>query len=1123
MVALCGFSQGALALSWNGGTQNPVDNNWGDVTFKGVNDVQISHSEKITIGTLADDGGTAGDSLKITANGNDFEIFALPISMHHSGGNLELSGTGDVNITDHWNPANTTTKISAKVDQDTTFTSKKTFFYDHASYNSTVTIENFDNANLGNVIFGQKGYLILNNISDGHMTLQSADRSHESWIELDKTTLEVTSQTDMGRWDLHNGSNLTINGNHKVEQMIAFLGSGNELTMNGDLEVQGQVINNHNQVADLLIKAQGNNVSIKEVELGFGGTNSNDIDGATSTLNIQGADNLSIDRVDFSNDLKGESVLTINANNAVINNVDFLSGKDRLIIAGGNVTLGKITTGEGAFSVIELKGTTTTTFKNGTNTIDYILGNSATSTLILDNSSLNVGSSEDALTKTETGVSMPSGWLEVKGITGNEIAYFNRVVMGGPGQKYTNLGEVTIDNFDLKYSTGSTSAELTFEQVQRVNLKFDQSTVVPNGGNGSDSNKQYTLTFNLGNGNVGGTAQLDFTSVESRTDAMSLNVKSSVANPQQASQLGKIFFKNDFWGQNTVNLQKGGWLSIADDSWNAIPTIDQAISAYADQGKIFQSVVTLGGTSRWVDTQKLGSEGSVLFVVNGKDANADNALLTDIGQNAIKFDGEVGFYLDVANKEFSAGQILKIADGDWTQYNEQAVGANNLFTEWVVKSDNDELNFELKDFHSVTEVLPDVIPKETFGEIYGQAVTDELGQKTWKAGVGVDQLTNPVTGETGVGGPLAEAIMAGGMGDADLTTEIANTFAAMGVVGGAQAGAGSVSQMSADVLARHYSFASTTGVNPLETHQPGSDLWVDATYMHDKTRSLSNGAGEYGNRTNLRGFALGLDNTLDENLTIGGVFNYVKGRTDANTDFMAIDNDTESYGLAAWVGWNVNNKCNLVADISYARGKNELNSALTGLMAESFTATYAAATTKPAGWGDEIGTDVKADIDTETFSLGARAEHVIRTNYVDIIPHIGVRWDHIKTDAYALKIDGRDAVHTETDDMNVFSVPVGVSVAKSHHDTKTGWNSRISADAYVMPRFGDTDADVSSRFAGYTAVDSGSMEVMSDLAYGVSVGAQVYSKRTSVGFNAGVNGSDRNTSVSVNANVIFRF
>ncbi len=685
------------------------------------------------------------------------------------------------------------------------------------------------------------------------------------------------------------------------------------------------------------------------------------------------------------------------------------------------------------------------------------------------------------------------------------------------GNSFTNLNEVEV-SIDTKNGGSNSNGGLVFAYDRVKGLKLTIK------GESAAATK-YVSNLNLGDGVNGGSAEIDVTG-NHINQGLTFNVSSSASSLTHADDFAKVSFEENNW-KDELHLQKGGWLAFKDLSKDINnEDISVAIAALTNNGQTPTNIITVGssGAEDTVKGKLLTVDGTLGLIVQSHPYTNDNASALVQGDGNTTVDvNNAGFYLVAGfDTVLENGAVVKVTEnfGDWSKFEGANVGANNIFTEWKVETDeNGNLSFKLDAVKSVTEALPSIIPSEGFEEILGKG---DKTTGTFTPGLGIG-LVAP-SGDISVGSILVGAIMEAGTGDVEKITQLANTYTALSVSSGAQAGAMSASSMVLDSLDRHYSLASTTGFNPMQAHRSGNDIWVDVLYRHDETRSLDNGASGYGNKMNLRGLAMGADSTINPEWTVGAVAHFVGGRADTNKSLVDLNNEMETYGATVWAGWMPKDDVAVKGSLSFAHGTNDLESTLAGDLGSAFVSHYEKADKTGLNVPDTIGTDVraKAKINTVTAAVNLEKRFDMGAG-LHVVPHAGIRIDHMMSDKYTMRIGGIGAVQTDVEDMTVVSVPMGVAVTKTQEDIKTGWHSRVMADAYVTPRLGDTDADVTSRFYGYNAKDKGSVEVLDEVVCGVRVGAAIAKKSLQVGFSAGLEGADSGTSASANVNVMWKF
>ena len=149
-----------------------------------------------------------------------------------------------------------------------------------------------------------------------------------------------------------------------------------------------------------------------------------------------------------------------------------------------------------------------------------------------------------------------------------------------------------------------------------------------------------------------------------------------------------------------------------------------------------------------------------------------------------------------------------------------------------------------------------------------------------------------------------------------------------------------------------------------------------------------------------------------------------------------------------------------------------------------------------------------ADVKTNLFSLGARAEANLPVGKANVIPHAGLRYVWAKSGSYDTKVDGKKVWGNTPDATNTFQLPIGVAV-RGDIMTVSGWNVRPQADLTFIPQFGDTEQKTKlSNFNGVSDKLSG--EFAGKFGTSVNLGVQADKGPTTFGvrygFTAGTKG-----------------
>ena len=148
-----------------------------------------------------------------------------------------------------------------------------------------------------------------------------------------------------------------------------------------------------------------------------------------------------------------------------------------------------------------------------------------------------------------------------------------------------------------------------------------------------------------------------------------------------------------------------------------------------------------------------------------------------------------------------------------------------------------------------------------------------------------------------------------------------------------------------------------------------------------------------------------------------------------------------------------------------------------------------------------------ADVKTNMFSLGARAEATIPAGTANIVPHAGLRYVWAKSGKYDTKVDGKKVWSNKADATNTFQLPIGVAV-RTDIATASGWNVRPQADVTVIPQFGDTKQKTKlSNFNGVSDKLSG--EFAGKFGTNVNLGVQADKGPATIGVRYGFTGGTK--------------
>ena len=328
-----------------------------------------------------------------------------------------------------------------------------------------------------------------------------------------------------------------------------------------------------------------------------------------------------------------------------------------------------------------------------------------------------------------------------------------------------------------------------------------------------------------------------------------------------------------------------------------------------------------------------------------------------------------------------------------------------------------------------------------------------------------------------------------------------NSAAQIATAGGVQRNTWAVGNAATEAVLER---ASVTGAaqQPADTD---AGVWVNVLYGNPHTSDLRAGNMRYGQSSNFYGLMLGADKTWASgwgNLRSGAAFHAGNGDSDSRGDFAATHNDFSFWGVMLYQGWQ-RDSWNLTGDVSLTQTSSDL-------------------TQKQPGWM-EAGDKLRASVDGSLFSAGLRAEYLIDTGAVDIIPHAGARFNQLTTKAFDSKNGQKDPVfRTDKGTQDIWQFPVGVKLAKTFA-LDQGWNLHTQADAAVVAVTGDRDSKNRLHTVGVRSSDIITAEVMDETGFNGQLGVKVQKGTMTFGVGYNVSASQHDTDQIVSATYSLAF
>ena len=329
----------------------------------------------------------------------------------------------------------------------------------------------------------------------------------------------------------------------------------------------------------------------------------------------------------------------------------------------------------------------------------------------------------------------------------------------------------------------------------------------------------------------------------------------------------------------------------------------------------------------------------------------------------------------------------------------------------------------------------------------------------------------------------------------DASGATAETTARMGAYAGVAQAALAAGASTYDSISSRMGIGAQSSTMTFAENGQGAGLWLNPIYKSHDSDGFDAEGVDYGVDMDLYGVALGADYTLANGLRFGAMFNVGSGDADGQGAGSAVSNDFDYYGFGAFVGYTMG-ALSVVGDVSYTAVDNDVEANLPF---------------------DKVG----ASLDSTNFSVGVTGKYELDFNGVSVAPHAGLRYSSIDIDDYS--VDGQETyAHFSAQSMDVFSIPVGVTIAK---DIVAGnWTVKPSFDLTLTGNFGDDEFDGDVEWEGVSnLVTQTSTEVLDNFTYGATLGVAAQTGNFSLGLGVNYTGSSNVDEFGVQANARYVF
>ena len=351
--------------------------------------------------------------------------------------------------------------------------------------------------------------------------------------------------------------------------------------------------------------------------------------------------------------------------------------------------------------------------------------------------------------------------------------------------------------------------------------------------------------------------------------------------------------------------------------------------------------------------------------------------------------------------------------------------------------------------------------------------------------------TAPATKVTGSSSFLNEVVTASHGAPAEQAARLA-------VYGGAAQVGLAAANSNSDILESRFGIGANAQSLNVAQNGMGGTLWVAPIYKSQDSDGFDAQGLDYGVDFDLYGVALGGDYKVTNEITVGAMFNVGSGSLDGqgNTAAAGTSNDFDYFGFALYGAYQAG-ALTVTGDLSYTQIDNDLEGS------------------------NQVG-KLTASSDTSAWSLGVTGQYQFTFASVDVTPHAGLRFTSLDLDDYSLEAAGHGTVaNYDGDTMSVFSIPVGVTFAKSFEGES--WTVTPALDLHVTGQFGDDEAEGSVAWTGTNLSTSVTSEVFDNFTYGATLGVEAQSNSFSFGVGLGYTGSSNADEFSAQANARFTF
>ena len=550
-------------------------------------------------------------------------------------------------------------------------------------------------------------------------------------------------------------------------------------------------------------------------------------------------------------------------------------------------------------------------------------------------------------------------------------------------------------------------------------------------------------------------------------DSLTVGEKSSVDMTG-----GELNMKNSLTLNGAMTLSGGAAATVAmPDKGGVSAGSGESLLALGQPVTLGNSAKLHVGTVSGDATAAFGSDS--ILVVSG-DVSSQKAMISGSGNLSV---GD-GAKLYVTNAKANTKYIITDGLSRDSIWSGASLMANRLIRGTV--TEEGEQVVVATEVQDVSQALTGVIP--------ATALTAMLSQN----------LNNTESDSMGVRF-LSRAIEPLYMPDDKTAVTTINEVSRAAVMAGVQNTALRLANAASDTVLHHMSLGNFDSGNTV--HKDGTDVWATPMYgniyTHGMNVSDDSVVGNYG------GLAIGADTEIGSfgggMLRMGLAVHGGAGRSESQGAVTSTDDNYIFGGANLYAGWN-RDSLNLLASVGYSISSHSLNMDLPSSL----------------GMGD-----ADADVQTGAFTAELRGEYQFRTDWLDIMPHTGVRYTALHTYGYDLEVDDRTLNSVDDDFQNIVQFPTGVMLTKNI--VAGGWNIKPQFDASIIPAVGDTKTKTRVTYSGINAEDSIRNTITDTVSWSGWAGLQFEKGDFTVGVNYNIQASTHETDQNVSLNLVYKF